>query len=116
MFFDGLSREPMEKARERGLSEGRIFKEVVLPQTKPAFILVGIFSFFSAWNSFYWPLIIINSMEKKTLPIGLASFQGLYTTDWTLLMAGAMISIIPLLIIFFFAQRYLFRRLSIKMG
>ena len=116
MFFDGLAHEPIEKARKKGLSEWKIFKEVVLPQTKPAFILVGLFSFLSVWNAFYWPLIMINSMEKKTLPIGMATLQGLHSTDWTFLMAGAMISIIPLLIIFFFVQRYLFRRLSVKMG
>jgi multiple sugar transport system permease protein len=59
-----------------------------------------------SWGSFMWPLIVTNSMELKTLPIMLASFQGLYTTDWTLLMAGSIIVLLPVVVVFIFNQRY----------
>ena len=59
-----------------------------------------------SWNNFLWPLLVINSLEMKTLPLGLAYFLGQYTIYWNLLMAGATIAMVPVLLIFFFAQRY----------
>ena len=59
-----------------------------------------------SWNNFLWPLLVTNSLEMKTLPLGLAYFLGQYTIYWNLLMVGATIALLPILIIFFFAQRY----------
>jgi len=67
---------------------------------------LGTFTFIGSWNNFMWPLIIVNSMDKKTLPIGLASFQGMYATEWALLMAASMMVMLPTVVVFLFCQRF----------
>lgn len=87
-----------------------LLRSLHLIDTYAALILPGVFSaygtFIGSWNSFMWPLIVTNSMELKTLPIGLASFQSLYSTDWTLLMAGSLITLLPVVLLFVFNQRF----------
>jgi len=65
-----------------------------------------------SWNSFLWPLIVITSTNQMTLPLGLATFQGQHSTEWTLLMAGNVMSLAPMMIIFFVAQRYFVRSVA----
>ena len=101
-----LPRDLEDAAKIDGCSLLGIWWRVILPLSKPALATLTTFTFMGSWGSFMWPLIVTNSMEKKTLPIGLASFQGLYTTDWTLLMAGSIIVLIPVLLIFIFNQRF----------
>ena len=67
-----------------------------------------------SWGNFIWPLIVTNSEEMKTLPVGLLSFQGMYNTDWSLLMAGSLIVLIPVIVIFLANQRYFVE--GIQMG
>jgi len=86
----------------------------VLPLSKPALATLTTFTFMGNWNNFMWPLLVINSPEKMTLPIGLASFMNLYTTDWTLLMAGLVIVMVPVILLFVFTQRFFVE--GIKMG
>ncbi|MFH1904669.1 MAG: carbohydrate ABC transporter permease [bacterium] len=105
-FFMSLPSALEDAARIDGCTKLGIYWHVILPLSKPALATLGTMSFIGSWNNFMWPLIMINSVEKKTLPIGLASFQGLYSTDWTLLMAASIIVMIPALIVFVFAQRY----------
>lgn len=105
-FFMTLPTDLEDAARIDGCSKMGIYRHVILPLAKPALATLGIFTFIAAWNDFMWPLIMINTMEKKTLPIGLASFQGLYTTDWTLLMAASIIVMVPTLIVFIVGQRF----------
>ena len=105
-FFMSLPRDLEDAAKIDGCSLLGIWWRVILPLSKPALATLTTFTFMGSWGSFMWPLIVTNSMEKKTLPIGLASFQGLYTTDWTLLMAGSIIVLIPVLLIFIFNQRF----------
>jgi multiple sugar transport system permease protein len=105
-FFMGLPKDLEDAAKIDGCSLFGIYYRVILPLSLPALATLTTFTFMGSWNSFMWPLIVINSMEKKTLPIGLASFQGLYTTDWTLLMAGSIIVLLPVLIVFIFNQRF----------
>jgi multiple sugar transport system permease protein len=102
----GLPKDLEDAAKIDGCSLFGIYYRVILPLSLPALATLTTFTFMGSWNSFMWPLIVINSMEKKTLPIGLASFQGLYTTDWTLLMAGSIIVLLPVLIVFIFNQRF----------
>jgi multiple sugar transport system permease protein len=78
----------------------------MLPLSKPALATLGIFVFMWSWNNVLWPLLVTNSLEMKTLPLGLAYFLGQYTIYWNLLMVGATIALVPILVIFFFAQRY----------
>lgn len=105
-FFMGLPKDLEDAAKIDGCSLFGIYYRVILPLSLPALATLTTFTFMGSWNSFMWPLIVINSMEKKTLPVGLASFQGLYTTDWTLLMAGSIIVLLPVLIVFIFNQRF----------
>jgi len=105
-FFMTLPTDLEDAARIDGCSKMGIYRHVILPLAKPALATLGIFTFIGVWNDFMWPLIMINTMEKKTLPIGLASFQGLYTTDWTLLMAASIIVMVPTLIVFIAGQRF----------
>jgi len=105
-FFMGLPSDLEDAARIDGCSKMGIYRHVVIPLSKPALATLGTMTFIGSWNNFMWPLIVTNSMEKKTLPIGLASFQGLYTTDWTLLMAASIIVMVPTLVVFIFNQRF----------
>ncbi|OIO74514.1 MAG: sugar ABC transporter permease [Elusimicrobia bacterium CG1_02_37_114] len=105
-FFLTIPKDLEEAAIIDGCSRFGIFWRVVLPLAKPALATLATFVFLGSWNEFMWPLIVTNSMEMKTLPVGLASFQGLYTTDWTLLMAASMIVLAPVIVIYIFNQRF----------
>lgn len=105
-FFLTIPKELEDAARIDGSSEFGIYSRIILPLAKPALATLGVFTFMWSWNDFMGPLIFINTMEKKTLTLGLASFQGMYTTDWTLLMAASVMALLPLIVIFLFAQRY----------
>ncbi len=105
-FFMSISSNLEDAARIDGCNKLGIYRHVVIPLSKPALATLGTVTFIGSWNNFMWPLIVTNSMEMKTLPIGVASFQGLYTTDWTLLMAASIIVMLPTLIVFIFNQRF----------
>jgi multiple sugar transport system permease protein len=95
-----------EAARIDGAGHFKIFSLVLMPNMGPALATFTVFSFMGAWNSFLWPLVVLRSAEMQTLPVALARLQSQYTTDWDVLMAGSVVSIIPMLIIYIFAQRY----------
>jgi len=105
-FFLSIPRDLEESAIIDGASKFKIYLNVILPLSKPALATLTTFTFMWSWNDFMWPLIVTNSMEMKTLPVGLASFQGLYTTNWTLLMAASVIVLIPVLLVYIFNQRF----------
>lgn len=105
-FFMGLPRDLEDAAKIDGCSLFGIFFRIILPLSKPALATLTTFTFMGSWMSFMWPLIVLNTEEKYTLPIGIEYFKSLYTTDWTLLMAGSMMALLPILIVFIFTQRY----------
>lgn len=105
-FFMSLPRELEEAAKIDGCSLIGIFWKITLPLSKPALATLTTFTFMGSWNNFMWPLIVTNSDELKTLPVGLASFQGNNSTDWSLLMAGSVIALIPVIVVFLFNQRF----------
>lgn len=105
-FFLTIPTELEDAAKIDGCSYFRIYWNIMLPLSKPALATLGIFVFLWSWNNFLWPLLITNSLDMKTLPLGLAYFLGQYTVYWNLLMAGATIVMAPVLVVFFFAQRY----------
>ncbi|MBA2123944.1 sugar ABC transporter permease [bacterium Unc6] len=105
-FFMSISSNLEDAARIDGCNKLGIYRHVVIPLSKPALATLGTVTFIGSWNNFMWPLIVTNSMEMRTLPIGVASFQGLHTTDWTLLMAASIIVMLPTLIVFIFNQRF----------
>jgi multiple sugar transport system permease protein len=74
---------------------------------------LAVFTFMGSWRNFLWPLIMTNALRMKTLPVGLADFQGMYRTDWPVMMAGAMLSIIPMILVFVFCQRFFVRGIQL---
>lgn len=105
-FFLSIPKELEEAARIDGASYPRIFVSIILPISLPSLTTLAIFTFMNQWNDFLAPLIYINDDNLKTLPLGLATFQGTYTTEWNYLMAGAFIVLLPVLFVYIFAQRY----------
>jgi multiple sugar transport system permease protein len=105
-FFMTIPAELEDAAKIDGCSYWRIYWNIMLPLSKPALATLGIFVFMWSWNNFLWPLMIVNTLEMNTLPIGLSYFLGQYTIYWNLLMAGTTIALIPVLLAFFLAQRY----------
>lgn len=95
-----------EAATIDGASHLRIFATIVLPLVRPALATVAVFAFMSSWNSFLWPLVVIRSPELMTLPLGLSTLQGQYTTRWDVVMAGSVVSIVPIALVYLAAQRY----------
>lgn len=105
-FFMSIPYELDEAARIDGASTRQIYQSVILPLSKPVLSTVAIFTFLSSWNSFLGPLIYLNSLDNMTLAVGLRAFQGLRGTEWNLMMAAAALMMVPVLIVFFLAQRY----------
>ncbi|WP_249305906.1 carbohydrate ABC transporter permease [Lederbergia citrea] len=105
-FFLTLPTELEEAARIDGCNTFQIFNKVMLPLSKPALAVVAIFSFHGKWNDFLGPLIYLNTMEKFTVQLGLAMFQGMFKTEWALLMAASIMVLLPVLTMFFFFQKY----------
>jgi multiple sugar transport system permease protein len=106
-FFLTIPKELEEAAVMDGFNRWQIYYKIIMPLSKPALATLSTFVFLGTWNEFMWPLIVTTSLEMKTLPVGLASFQGLYTTDWTLLMAASTIVLIPVLFVYIFNQRFI---------
>ena len=101
-----VPRELDEAATLDGAGHFRIFSRIIIPNIRPALATLVIFSFMSSWNSFLWPLVVLRSPELQTLPIALAGLQGQYVSDWDVIMAGSVVSILPMLALYIFAQKY----------
>ncbi|MBI1290842.1 ABC transporter permease subunit [bacterium] len=104
-FFLGVPRELYEAALVDGCSPGGILFRIYLPLAKPAIATLAVFTFMNSWNDLLNPLIYIDTMEKMPLTAGLSFLQAQHGSNWPLMMAGAMVSIIPILVIFIVAQR-----------
>ena len=105
-FMKTIPMELEDAARIDGASSFQIYFRLMMPLIKPAMATLGVFTFMFVWNDFMRPLIYMNTVDKFTVQLGLAFFKGLYVTDWTWLMAGSIMSLIPLLASYIFAQRY----------
>jgi multiple sugar transport system permease protein len=108
-FYSTIPMDLDEAAEMDGAGYFRIWWSILLPLSRPALATVVIFSFIWNWNDFLGPLIYINSTEKFTLALGLSGFRSLHSARWNLLMAGSTIMLLPVLIVFFVAQRYFIR-------
>jgi multiple sugar transport system permease protein len=111
-FFSSLPRELEEAALIEGANAWQIFTKVILPLSKPALATLALISFLSNWNDFIWPVYVLFSPDKFTLPPGLAILQGAYTIDYPVIMAGAALASIPVLILFVVSQRYIIEGVS----
>ena len=105
-FFRTIPRELDEAALIDGANPLQILWRIIVPLSRPALIAVAIFSALNSWNDFLGPLIYLNDSRHFTLAIGLAEFTGLYSSQWHLLMAASTVVIAPVIVLFFFAQRY----------
>lgn len=102
-----VPRELDDAATIDGAGHLRVFWTIVLPNVRPALATFSIFAFMSSWNAFLWPLVVLRSEEMRTLPLALASLQGQFTTEWDVMMAGSVVSILPMLALYVFAQKYI---------
>lgn len=105
-YARGIPDELLEAARIDGAGEWRIFRQIVLPLLKPIMVTLAIFTFLAAWNDFMWPLIVLTGQEHYTLPIGLASLAREHAQDSELMMAGSVVTVLPVLLLFLSLQRY----------
>jgi len=105
-YFMTIPSELLDAARIDGCNDYAIYRKIILPLAKPALATLGVFTFMLHWNDLLRPVIYLASYQKMTLTVGLAFFKGQYSTDWSLLMSGAVISMLPILILYLFAQKY----------
>ncbi len=109
-----ISSDYMDAAVMDGASNWRVFFSVIIPLSAGTLATLALLTFMGEWNSYLWPLIMISSKEKMTLPIALGKLNGQYNSDYNLLMAGSLISMIPIIIIYIFGQRYM--KSGLQMG
>jgi len=112
-FFLNIPKELDEAAKIDGCSLFGIFRLIIIPVSKPALATLATFTFMNSWRNFLWPLIMTNSKQMRPLPVGLAAFMGEYTTDWALMMAGAMMMVVPMIIVFVLSQRWFVRGIQL---
>ncbi len=113
-FFMTIPRELEDAAVIDGASPFAVYRHIILPLSKPALATLTTFVFLHSWNDFLWPLMVVDRLALKTLPIGLAHFQDSYTTEYHLLMAASVIVMIPVLIVFLIGQRYFVRGIALS--
>jgi multiple sugar transport system permease protein len=101
-----LPEELLEAARIDGASEWRIFRSIVVPLLAPILLTLGILTFLATWNDFMWPLIVLTEQKMHTLPVALAGLSREHVQDNELMMAGAVITVVPVLVLFLALQRY----------
>lgn len=111
-FFRTLPKELEEAAKIDGAGEFRIYWRIMLPLIRPALATVAIFNFIQFWNDFFFPLILIQTDELRTIPVGLTNFFGTYQNDWALIFAGLTIASLPLIVLFLFASKQIIRGLT----
>jgi multiple sugar transport system permease protein len=112
-FFLTIPTELEDAARIDGCGHFGIYRRIVLPLSRPALASLAVFIFIYHWNDLLSPVIYLSSRSKMTISVGLALFQSLRTTQWHLLMAGATISVIPVLMVYVFAQRFFIRGIAL---
>jgi len=105
-FFQSIPRSLDEAARIDGASHGTIFWRIILPLALPGLTTLTILTFMNVWGSFLWPLVVTNQDFLRTLPVGLQAFHGQYGTEWHLMMAAALLMLLPVLIVFLAGQRF----------
>jgi len=105
--------ELLEAARIDGANEFRIFRSVIVPLLRPIVVTLAVFTSLGAWNDFMWPLIVLSDMDLYTLPVALASLSREHVQDNELMMAGAVLTTLPVLLVFLALQRYYIQGLTL---
>jgi multiple sugar transport system permease protein len=112
-FFLTIPRDLEDAGRIDGASAFGIYRRIVLPLSGPALATLGVFTFTAQWNNFLWPLIVINDEQMRTLTVGLQALVGEFTVQYPLLMAGSVLSLVPMLVVFLLAQRAFVRGIAL---
>ena len=112
-YFLSVPRDLEDAARVDGASEWTVFSRIAVPLARPALATVALFTFVDQWKSFLWPLIVTRSMEMRPIEVGISRFAGIYYTNWPYQMAAAVVAILPILVLFGFAQRYFIRGIQL---
>ena len=105
--FQTVPKELEEAARIDGCTELGIWWHIMIPSVRPALVTLAIFVFIGSWSDFLWPLLVLDRPEYYTLPLGVARLAGSFSLDWRLIAAGSVISIVPVILFFVAAQRYI---------
>lgn len=106
-FIEALPSELMDAARIDGASEFGIYSRIVLPQMGPPLASLGIFTFMSTWNDYLWPLIVLTSPEKRTIPLLVVWFQTAHVSNQGLILAASILTLIPIFVVYIFLQRWI---------
>ncbi len=112
-FMLSIPRELEEAAHIDGCGYWRIFHVIILPLSLPGLATLTTFTFMGAWGSLLWPLVMTNMDEMRTLPLGLQAFQGQYGTEWHLMMAAALLMLLPVVVTFLIGQRFFISGLTV---
>ncbi|AJC74230.1 sugar ABC transporter permease [Pseudothermotoga hypogea DSM 11164 = NBRC 106472] len=112
-FFMTIPKDYEDAARIDGASRFYIYSRIILPLSVPALSTLAVFTFVFQWNNLLWPLVVVSKDSMKTVTIGLASFQGMYGTTWNLLMAAAVIGVLPSIVAFLIGQRFLIKGITL---
>ncbi len=113
-FFKGIPNDLSDAARMDGAGEFRIFWEIMLPLVRPALIVVAVFSLLYTWHDFFGPLIYLQDPLEYPLSLGLYAFRSQRTMEWALIMTGATLTVLPLVVVFLFTQRYFIRGVAMS--
>ncbi|AJY73869.1 carbohydrate ABC transporter permease [Paenibacillus beijingensis] len=105
-FFAEIPNEIMEAAKIDGATTARTFVSIIMPAAVPALITLGLMTFLGNWDSYLWPLIVINDSKRQMIQVAIASFSSMEGTDWSKILAASTLSTIPILLLFLFLQRY----------
>ena len=105
-FYVSIPDELLDAARIDGLTEYGIYGRIVLPLSSPVIATLSIFSFVNVWNDFMGPMIYFDSNYNKTIPLGIRMFLGQYSTEYGLIMAASVVSLVPVFVVFLFFQRF----------
>ncbi|MEV4835623.1 carbohydrate ABC transporter permease [Nonomuraea sp. NPDC049486] len=112
-FIQPIPDDLISAARIDGASEFAIYRRIILPQTRPALAVLGLFTFVFQWNEFLWPLVATTTPEMRTIPVGLTLFNQEYFTLWHLTAAGSVILFVPTAVLFIVSQRYFVRGIAL---
>lgn len=113
-FFITIPKELEEAAYIDGATKLQVLRKIIVPLAKPALATLAVFTFMGVFNDFIWALIVLNSEDMQTVQLGLAIFRDRYLTQWDLLMAGSVTAVLPILIVFFFAQKYFIQGITLS--
>ncbi|CAN5834272.1 carbohydrate ABC transporter permease [soil metagenome] len=111
-FMETIPFELIDAARIDGASEWRIFLQIIIPLSGAPLAALAVFAFLGNWDSYLWPLVVLSSPEKQTLPLGLAGLRNLWWTRYEMWSAGSMLTVIPVMLVYAFASKYFIRGIA----